>query len=141
MLFRSRSKKKWKCSEIDAKTGKPCAKVYKDKICPHLEALLPKTPKGNGHGVKLVYLEDLSRFPVGASLVDETAIEDFEEKLKKLPLSEEDREIMIARFFYMMPFGQIAEEMGYTTTGAAYYHYRKVIQKLRELGTKAKELI
>ena len=130
------SKKKWKCKEIDVKSGKACKEVYKDRICPHLEALLPKTAKGRHAGPKLIYTDNIERYANKAATLSEQTLEEFEKKLKALNLEEEARELLVARFYYMMPFGMVAKELGYTSSAAAFYHYKKIIAKLRLKGVK-----
>lgn len=104
------------------------------RVCPHLERLLPKP---SGQSVKTVRMpwrmakadfQGKQIFPFESKPL---TLDDFHKHLFEYGLPPEDIDLLASKFFYMDGWDATVKELGYTSIGAAQYHYKRVMYKLR----------
>lgn len=120
-----KSSKTWACAKgCDLTLG----------ICPHLEALLPNYGRGSSRSVKTVVADNIDRY--SEELVFPTQDEEkFEAVLDKLNLDVWERNLLRDRFLENLTYEELAELNGFSSTGAAYYAIKQIIERIRNAET------
>lgn len=127
------------------KSKNACPKGCKGRIvangnyCPCLSSKLPKTSRKS---VQLAYTDKIERYAAGIEAYQAFAELDQEyviERLVAFGLRTFEVELLVARFWENLTFGEIVKKYGWTSIGSASHCYKATLRKLRERGFKIRE--
>lgn len=118
MKSKKKPKKAWQCSECGAM----------DRMCQHLENLLPKS----SDNVKYSFRTNMDLFSSTKPFNLQDEEREMREKLKAFAMDEFRIDLLVLRFVYELTFAEIAEELNCPNVNTVFYAYSKAIKMLEE---------
>lgn len=103
---------------------------YRGVYCPHIEALLPKSPRVSVKARNTGYIDNLK--PQKEVQIEEAPAVDVEKRLKQFGLSEYEIELVALRFLEGLPMPEITLKQGWLNVNSATHYLRLTLAKLRE---------
>lgn len=113
--------------------------VGKGRYCSCLEKKLPKNGRKS---VAVQYTDQIERFsgPIEAyQAFAELPQEQVIARLRNFGLREFEIELLVARFYENLTFGEIVKKYSWTSIGSASHAYKATLKTLRERGFKIRE--